>query len=276
MRLLRGEGVAPSIAALLASPALVLLPSQTPSRPGAPTFPRKSLALDLFTKGLHNHYHLLRRSGSRATSWVPKWCDSALLYAIGNGQLLWAFLFEPYAFPKGYGDIILARSSAYIPSRPENFPSSIPWPSKRQIADHVALLSTPTRTASAFPSFTSPSLSALHPSPYPTTSYKEINPVLDFSPAHPAHTELLCALLHPTEPSCRKNLLDFWKREWIASARFVGAFLAAFNVLRWKAWLKDPEKQLFGFSLSVAQGATVISGSIGTAWGRCCILSYWS
>lgn len=261
--------MAPAFAALLASPALLLLPAQTPSRPGAPTFPRKSLALDLFTKGLHNHYHLLRRSGSRATSWVPKWCDSALLYAIGNGQLLWAFLFEPYAFPKGYGEIILARSSSYVPSRPDNLPSSIPWPSRRQIADHVALLSTPSRTASAFPSFTSPSLSALHPSPYPTTSYKEINPVLDFSPAHPAHTELLCALLHPTEPSCRKNLLDFWKREWFASARFIGTFLAAFNVLRWKAWLKDPEKQLFGFSLSVAQGATVISGSIGAAWGEC-------
>lgn len=101
VRLINGNGVVPFIAALLASPALLLLPGQNPKKVGAKTFPRKSLALDLFTKGFQAHFNVLRRRRSRAVSWVPDWCDSALLYAIGNGQLLWAFLFEPECFPKG-------------------------------------------------------------------------------------------------------------------------------------------------------------------------------
>lgn len=173
------------------------------------------------------------------------------------------------------GNIILARSSAYIPSRPEDLPLAIPWPSRREVADHVALLSTPTKQSSAFPSFTSPSLSALQPSPFPTTSFPAINPVLDFSPAHPAHSQLLCALLHPTEPSCKRNFLKFWATEWKASARFISIFLAAFNLLKWKAWKRDPENSLFQFAMGVIQGATVISGSIGTAWALTCAFQHY-
>jgi hypothetical protein len=100
IRLIQGNGTVPFIASLLASPALTLLPPSDATRPGQNTFPRKTIALGLFTSGLQIHYNVLRKSGSRAVSWVPNWCDSALLYAIGNGQLLWSFLFEPDCFPK--------------------------------------------------------------------------------------------------------------------------------------------------------------------------------
>lgn len=173
------------------------------------------------------------------------------------------------------GELILSRSSAYIAPRPDNLPSAVAWPSKREIAHHVALLSTPTKTSSAFPTFLSPSLSALQPSPFPTSQYTSINPVLDFSPAHPAHTQLLCAILHPTEPSCKRNFLRFWASEWKASARFVSIFLAAVNVLKWRSWKRDPEGSLFTFAMSVIQGATVISGSIGSAWALTCALQHY-
>lgn len=78
----------------------------------------------------------------------------------------------------------------------------------------------------------------------------------------------MCALLHPTEPSCRTNYLNFWAQEWKQTAKFVAVFTALFNVLRWRAWKKDPEGSLFRFALNVAQGATVISGNIATAWGE--------
>lgn len=178
-------------------------------------------------------------------------------------------------FPLSDGNLILARSSAYIAPRPSDLPAWIEWPSKREVADHVAILSTPTAKSSAFPNFISPSLSALHPSPYPTTSYPRINPVLDFSPAHPAHSRLLCALLHPTEPSCKRNFLRFWATEWKASARFISVFLAAVNVLKWKSWKKDPEGSLFRFAMGVIQGATVISGSIGSAWALTCAFQHY-
>lgn len=275
IRLVQGNGIVPFVASLLASPSLILLPSQVTQKAGAASFPRKTIALDLFTKGFQAHYNLLRIRKSRITSWVPDWCDSALLYAIGNGQLLWANLFEPECFPKGYGDVIIGRSSAYIPPRPHDLPQEIPWPTGRQVVDHIALFSTPTSQSSAFPTFVSPSLSALHPSPYPTTSHAIINPILDYSPAHPAHTKLLCALLHPTEPSCKRNFLRFWAKEWTASARFISMFLAVVNVLKWRLWKKDPEGSLFKFVMAVAQGATVISGSIGTAWALTCAFQHY-
>lgn len=99
-RLVQRKGVVAFLATLLASPSLIILPSQESTRPGANTFPRKTLALSLFTGGLQIQYNVMRKRGNQAVSWIPKWCDSALLYAIGNGQLLWSFLFEPDCFPQ--------------------------------------------------------------------------------------------------------------------------------------------------------------------------------
>lgn len=271
IRTAHGDGIVPFLSALAASPALYLLPSQVASKPGAATFPRKTFALDLFTKGLYFHVDALHRRRSSLVSWIPEWCDTALLYAIGNGQLLWTFLFEPDCFPKSYGDFILARSSAYVPARPKDLPASMAWPTRREIADHVALLSTPKKDQTPFPGFTSPSLAALNPSARPTTPFSKINPVLDWSPAHPAHSRLLCAMLHPTEPSCRSNYLHYWATEWKQSAKFVAAITAVFNLFKLRSWKRDPEGSLFRFVMSVCQGATVISGSIATAWAFTCL-----
>jgi len=144
----------------------------------------------------------------------------------------------------------------------------VPWPSKREIADTVAHLSSPTKTQAAYPSFLSPLLASLTPSPHPTSDFPIINPILDYAPAHPAHANLLCAVLHPTEPSCWKNFFTFWKKEWVGSARFVAIFAALAQLLSIKKVLKDPETALFKYGMAVLQGATVISGSIGTAWGK--------
>lgn len=100
VRLLQGNSVVAFLATLLASSSLIILPSQESKRPGAKTFPRKTLALSLFTGGLQIQYNVMRKRRNQAVNWIPNWCDSALLYAIGNGQLLWSFLFEPDCFPQ--------------------------------------------------------------------------------------------------------------------------------------------------------------------------------
>lgn len=261
LRLVKADPTMPTLAALAASPALALLSSSD--------FPLTSTALYLSTYAFSSLYNELRERGNALVSWLPNWVDSTLLYAIGNGQLLWAFLFENHAFPQNYGNIILARSGAYMPSKPSHLPTGVQWPSRQTIVDHIATLATPTATSSANPSFTSPLLSSLKPSRYPTTPYEAINPVLDYSPAHPAHTQLMCALLHPTEPSCRKTLVNHFKQEWVASARFAGLFtVAASAIFRNRRWRKDPETELFEVVVSTLKMATVMSGSIGTAWGE--------
>ncbi|KAN0066386.1 hypothetical protein ACQY0O_000480 [Thecaphora frezii] len=260
-RTLRSAFLVPFVAALAASPASLLFPNASL---------RQSVALWTLVSGIESVYREARRNGSRLVAWVPNFVGGGFFYALGNGQLLWSFLFEPECFPSSYGKVILARSTAYVPPRPAGLPASIPWPAPRQIADTIALLSTPTRTSPAYPSFSAPLLSALNPSHRPTTPYSLINPILDYAPAHPAHDQLLCAVLHPTEPSCWKNFFGFWLREWGASARFVAVFAALGQALAWKRLVKDPETLLFKYAKAVVQGATVISGSIGTAWALTC------
>ncbi|EPQ32155.1 uncharacterized protein PFL1_00352 [Pseudozyma flocculosa PF-1] len=260
-RTLRSAFLVPFLAALAASPASILFPN--PSL-------RQTFSIWALVSGIESVYREARRHNSRLVSWVPDFVGGGFFYALGNGQLLWSFLFEPECFPSAYGKVILARSTAYIPPRPSGLPASIPWPAPREVADTIALLSTPSSTSPAYPAFSAPLLSALTPLDHATTSYSLINPILDYSPAHPAHTSLLCAVLHPTEPSCWKNFFSFWVREWGASARFVAAFAAIGQAFAWKKMLKDPETALFKYAKAVVQGATVISGSIGTAWALTC------
>ncbi|KAK0551458.1 hypothetical protein OC846_002013 [Tilletia horrida] len=267
-RMLRSPLLPPFLAALTASiPAMPLLPTEN--------FPRSDLAIYLTTESIRWAFLEARRSDAKVIKMVPTWIGGALWYALGNAQLLYAFLFYPDCFPTGYGDFILSRSGVYAPQRPQHLPTSISWPKQRVIVDHIAQLSTPTKTASAFPAFSSPLLSALTPSAYPTTDYSQINAVLDYGPSHPAHTSLVCALMHPTEPSCKRNATEFWKREWLSSAKFVAAFAALGNVFAWGKVKKDPETALFKFLLSTIQGATVITGSIGTAWSLVCFFQHY-
>ena len=92
-RFLRSPLLAPFVAASLSTPALLLLPANP--------FPRQMLAIDFASKAAAAAYQESRRSGSRITSWVPAWCDSALLYCVSNAQLLYAYLLYPEAFPAG-------------------------------------------------------------------------------------------------------------------------------------------------------------------------------
>ncbi|SPO20631.1 uncharacterized protein UTRI_00107 [Ustilago trichophora] len=266
VNMLDSVALVPFTASLAASAVLAVFP--IPSL-------RRSMALWLSTKAVENLYVHLRTVKSRSVAWVPDWIGGAFFYALANGQLLWTFLFEPSCFPSSYGKVILARSTSYIPPRPAGLPTSIPWPAPRDIADTIATLSTPTKTSAAYPAFKAPVLSALSPSKYPTTKYPIINPVLDYAPVHPAHSRLLCAILHPTEPSCSRNFLSFFMREWQASAKFVAVFTALTQLISYKRILNDPETALFKFFLAVAQGATVISGSIGTAWGLTCFFQHY-
>ncbi|KIS71636.1 uncharacterized protein UMAG_00077 [Mycosarcoma maydis] len=261
LRVLNSAGLVPFTACLVASSVLSLFPI---------TSVRRSLALWFSTKAVESVYVHLRAVNSRLVSWVPDFIGGGFFYALANGQLLWTFLFEPSCFPDSYGRVILARSTSYIPPRPATLPTSIAWPASRDIADTIAALSTPSATAAAYPAFKAPVLSALTPPKYPTSKYTLINPVLDYAPAHPAHSRLLCAVLHPTQPSCLKNLLSFFATEWQASAKLVALFTAISQLLSYKKLLNDPETALFKFALAVVQGATVISGSIGTAWGLTC------
>lgn len=100
-RLLRSALLVPLLAALAASPSILLLP-RTPLR--------SSLALYVLTRAAQAVFTQARKENAAVVRWVPNWVGGSLWYALGNGQLLWTFLFEPDCFPKSYGDLILSVS----------------------------------------------------------------------------------------------------------------------------------------------------------------------
>ncbi len=102
LALLQSHSLAPMLASALASGAFALVPGAL----------RAYVALDILVRGLNLVYNEARRQGSRVVSWVPDWVGGGLLYTLGNGQLLYAFLFEPKSFPSGYGNVILAVSAS--------------------------------------------------------------------------------------------------------------------------------------------------------------------
>lgn len=142
----------------------------------------------------------------RRLALLPIWVSSALTpgstryHRTANAILLHAFVYAPSTFPQAYSSFILRFSSAYLPSPPS---ASTPWPTPRALVDAIA-----TSSHLHYPAFISP---LLHPSSkkgfivhVEGTGRKileTIRPVLD-DRAHPGHSRLTCAFLHPEEVGC--------------------------------------------------------------------------
>ncbi|KIW19509.1 hypothetical protein PV08_00081 [Exophiala spinifera] len=194
----------------------------------------------------------------------PSWLGSWLLFALSQGQLLHALVFDRDCFPRAYGDFILGYSPEYIQRRPPNMSPKVVWPSSDDIIDGLAQMA-----RLKWPPFESPILNPNKVSTLPSSIDPTISPIT--SRAHPAISKLSCALIHPSDPSCfmaylRQNLLAFPQL-----ARFYAMYYGAFSLLRIKKMIRDPITSLNRLSESVLRSTLAISGSIGVAWGSICL-----
>ena len=194
----------------------------------------------------------------------PSWLGSWLLFAVSQGQLLHAFVFDRDCFPEAYGSFILGYTPEYIQKPPANLSPKVRWPRSTEIVDALAQMA-----RLKWPSFVSP---ILHPA-NPNTLPASINPVISTitSRAHPAIPNLSCALIHPSDPSCflayvRHILLSFPQL-----ARFYALYYGAFSLMKFKKIVKSPLAALNRLSESVLRSSLAISGSIGTAWASICL-----
>lgn len=261
---LESGSLIPSLAAILSAPSLALLP------PGV----REYFALDAFVKSIKFLVDDARLTNHGPLAKIPRWVGASLVFALANGELVWATLFERDTVNRLYGNLLLSRSSAYIQPRPQNLPHSIPWPSQQRIIDTIAFLSTPKKKVGAYPAYRSPLLagpSALKPS----SEIEVINPLLDYAPAHPGHTSLLCAVLHPNDPSCASVWLQFWRKEWPSNLKLVGLALGLWTLARFKTLVQNPEDALFRFGMGSVQSATFMTGFVGSLWATHCFLQEW-
>ena len=90
-------------------------------------------------------------------------------------------------------------------------------------------------------------------------------------PAHPSITNLSCALLHPSDPSCVRTYITFYIQVFPRVARFFAIIFSAFSLLRYKAFITTPTAALNRLSKAILRMSLFVTGAIGTAWGSICL-----
>lgn len=193
----------------------------------------------------------------------PSWLGSWVLFALSQGQLFHAFVFDRDCFPPAYGKFILDYTPEYIQPRPATLSPKIHWPSSDDILDALAQIA-----RLRWPPFISPILRPTAPNTLPP----EVNPVVSpiTSRAHPAIQKLSCALIHPSDPSCFKAYLQQNLLAFPQLARFYAMYYGAMSILRFKDFFNAPIKSINVLSESVLRSTLAVSGSIGAAWASIC------
>ncbi|KAL2443613.1 hypothetical protein ABEF95_007895 [Exophiala dermatitidis] len=194
----------------------------------------------------------------------PSWVGSWLLFALAQGQLLHAFVFDRDCFPATYGHFILGYTPEYVQRRPASLSPRVRWPQPDDIVDALAQMA-----RLRWPPFVSPILQPDNPNTLP----KGINPIISpvTSRAHPAIYKLSCALIHPSSPSCfmaylRHNLLAFPQM-----AKFYTMYYGVFALAHFKKFVDSPVASANKLAEKILRSTFAISGSIGAAWGSICL-----
>ncbi|KAL2800318.1 hypothetical protein BJX66DRAFT_291754 [Aspergillus keveii] len=222
---------------------------------------RMTVAIYAGTRGLESVYNVMDEKG-----WLknkPWWFGSWLLMPMSLAQLFHAFVFDREATPNWLGNVILKYSPCYIHERPDTLPAQFPWPEKDEIVDSVATIAN-----LRWPTFVSPILHPQTPNVLPS-GLKSISPIT--GPAHPSISDLSCALLHPSSPSCGTAFTHQLLLSVSALARFLTLVTLARSALNPKAWLTQPISTVNGLSKSVITQTAVLSAAISSAWGSVCL-----
>lgn len=246
--------LAPAIGASLSGLALGIYPSDQL---------RLTVGIYVASRALEVTYNALESAGYMKRNPFGSW----VLFALAQGQLLHAYVFDKDCFPAAYGTFIIQNTPEYIQPRPANISSKVRWPSSTQITDALAQMA-----RLRWPAFISP---ILHPKTVNTLP-ASIDPVIApiTSRAHPMLQHLSCALIHPQEISCfmaylRQILLSFPK-----IARFFTMYYGAMSVLRAKAFVKMPIQELDRLAKKILKTTSAITGAIGASWGTICLFQW--
>jgi len=94
------------------------------------------------------------------------------------------------------------------------------------------------------------------------------------SPAHPSHTALSCATLHPSDPSCTRTLLHYILTAFPALAKFFTAIYALFSIPKYRKFLENPSHELNTLAKKILKTTVFMTGAIGTSWSSVCFLQY--
>ncbi|KPI43185.1 uncharacterized protein AB675_6956 [Cyphellophora attinorum] len=229
--------------------------------------PRVTIAIYVGWRALEVLYDVLSARGLTRNNPFGHWA----IFALAQGQLLHAFVFDRDCFPEAYSNLILANTPEYVQRRPTNLSPKVAWPTTNQIVDSIAEMA-----RLNWPPFISPILRPNAKSPSSTLP-PSINPIINpiTSRAHPSLTNLSCALIHPSQTSCfiaylRQTLLSF-----PSLLRFFTIYYGALSVVM------SPQKflpaqnnllpQLNKLSQQIFRTTTALTGAIGVSWASICL-----
>lgn len=116
--------------------------------------------------------------------------------------------------------------------------------------------------------FISPILFPNLPSTLPP-SLAVLSPVT--APAHPSHTALSCATLHPSDPSCVRTFTQYTLSAFPGIAKFFVAIYTFFAIPRYRKFYMEPFSELTRLARQVLRASVFITGSIGTSWASICL-----
>lgn len=246
--------LAPAIGASLSGLALGIYPSDQL---------RLTIAIYIASRALEITYNALESAGYMNRNPFGSW----VLFALAQGQLLHAYVFDRDCFPEAYGSFILQNTPEYIQRKPENLSPKVKWPNSNQITDALAEMA-----RLRWPLFVSPILRPKTANTLPASIDPAISAIT--SRAHPMLQHLSCALIHPQETSCfmaylRQILLSFPK-----IARFFTMYYGALSVLRVKAFAKMPLVELDRLAKKILKTTAAITGAIGASWGTICLFQW--
>ncbi|RGB33939.1 hypothetical protein C1646_169259 [Rhizophagus diaphanus] len=215
----------------------------------------------MLSKSLQYTYHALRQNGIIPR--MPWWWGSWLLFPISSAQLIYAYLLHPDIFPKNYDKFITSRSTTYVNPKPSDFSDAMPWPVGREIVDRIGILA-----SLYYPEFYSSKLHGRDVPPLPD-NLKPIQPVLEI--AHPAHSKMLCAMLHHEEPSCLVTYTKFIAKEGIDALKFMGIVYTISLILSGKSRPNGGITTILSYAIpEIFKGATFITMAIATSWALFC------
>lgn len=91
------------------------------------------------------------------------------------------------------------------------------------------------------------------------------------SSAHPSHTFLSCATLHPSTPSCLTTFIRYILTAFPTLAKFFAAYYALFALPKWRKFLQGPSHELNALAKRTLRTSAFLTGAIGTSWGSICL-----
>lgn len=196
----------------------------------------------------------------------PKWVGSWMLFALAQGQLLHAFVFDNGCFPTAYGDFLIKHTPEYVPKRPQGLSNKVAWPNSEQIVSALAEMA-----RLKWPSYVSPVLRPGDTTTLPPT----IDPVVGSitSRAHPALQHLSCALIHPAETSCFTPFLRQVLLSFNSIGRFMALYYGALSLLQIKRLFKDPISFTSRLAAQILRVTIVVCGSLAGSWGSICFFN---